>query len=48
MVNGKEVQEEMKAILRNVSVDLMEVDMGSFESICQFCELFQTNKFHGK
>lgn len=41
--NGKEVQEEIKSKLGNVSIDLMEVDMGSFESINNFCENYKNN-----
>lgn len=41
LVNGKEVQKEMKAQLEKAYIDLMEVDMGSFESIRRFCEAFK-------
>ncbi|MGL4343772.1 MAG: SDR family NAD(P)-dependent oxidoreductase [Cellulosilyticaceae bacterium] len=38
---GKEAQEYIIEESRNQSIDLMEVDMGSFESIRQFCEAFK-------
>lgn len=42
LINGKEVKDEIKAQLGNVSIELMEVDMGSFESIKKFCDAFSS------